>query len=181
MQLEYIKNYFKKSYINNHFTIYPLLTNNNDNDYGTYDIPFNIYNKILNLLCKNYTSKKFTQYYYQYNDMELIKKIINGDDDCKSYSSKNFVEQFIENNCLTNIFTIKKIDPECFPILNKYNNEVIQEISEFYMDKIKLILCKESDKYYFYISFYYHPDNLKYILNDIKSIQNIINIISKNI
>lgn len=179
MNLKIIETIFKK--INNRctFIIYPLLKTSDL--FGTYDISITMYQKLFSIFSKKYNVNKITQTSYQFRDMELIKTS-NFDTNIDIYTNesnndtfiKKYIYQELGDNMIVNVININRIEPNCFPILNKYDNEVQQELHEFKMNYVKLILNKENDKYYFFINFLYNVEKEQIIINDLQKIKIII-------
>lgn len=178
MNIANITKLFKESYKNYHFIVYPLINViDNVNCIGTYDITFKKYQKIQNYFNKNVANiKKINQKIYQHNDMELINtENISDGENINKYISKKYFYQNIIDNLMINIINIKNIDSTCFPILNKYQNEIIRDVQEYTLNYIKLYLVSECNKYYFYFSFVYCNEKEIVINKDLEKICDFIN------
>ncbi|ARF09267.1 hypothetical protein Catovirus_2_216 [Catovirus CTV1] len=160
------------------FIVYPVQSKN-DTNFGRYDVSFDKYNKLLSFMNKNKINcKKYVQTLYQHNDMELkcLENTENPLEPCIQYTSKKYIYQTIEENMFINIVDINNIQPEKFPILNKYNNEVKQQVCEYKLKQSKLYLMNENSTYYTYFTFFYNGKN-----NLIEEDLQFINKVLKNI
>lgn len=155
-----IEKYLEPKYDKHTFIIYPISkVNKFDKNFGKYNISSDKYVEILNYMKKNFNTKRYNQTKYKYNEMELIIQKNNHRDEIQyKYNKYNYIYQELLENNILNIIKIKTMDQTCFPILNKYNEEVIQDIYECKMNYIKLFLIKENNINSFYISFYYNND-----------------------
>ena len=178
MNITNITKLFDKKYMNNKFVIYPLITKQSDL-FGNYDIPFETFKKIKNTLNKKINYSNITKKIYKFNNMELIdtyeSQNVTHQRIPLEYLINNYIYQDIIDKILINIVDVRNIDPYCFPVVNKYHQEIIQNIYEYELEYIKLYLIEEEKKYYFYFSFVYDEKKDKNILNDLNTISKIIN------
>lgn len=168
--MDNLKKYFNKKYNNKYFIIYPFLNKKIINDkFGKYELSLDEYNNLYKNFNKNLNNVKQT--IYQYNDMELI---YNHDNQNINYISKIYLYQDITKNFIINILDINNIESNKFPIVNKYSNEVLQEIYEYKLEYIVLNLIKEPKTQYLYYFLNYDDNNKNLILKELILINNII-------
>lgn len=174
--MEKIIEYFKPQYNKYQYIIYPFI-NKFESNYGKFEISLDMFNKMLNYLNKkSFNLRKINRSVYQYNDMELIcmHEKLEDENVNLQYLSKNYIYQEISNDFIINVVDIKTIESNCFPIINKYNNETQQEVYECKFNYIKLFLVKELNSQHFYYSFYYNKEKEDIIKKDLVLINNII-------